>query len=817
MSDATGSAPGETSTAAPPVTYTTPPFYMPLPDDPRAPRFTNPDDELSLTRFFDSLDELFTRAKIIEDEVKKRWAIRYASGRIAEYWYSLPGLDAMTYPQFKAALEERYPNAIANRKYRMGDMDRLVAEFQKRIISSMSDYTDFYSRFQVIANHLCEKKYATTRDCSNAFQKALSTSPYWPAIKERLHIKLIDHDPGLPFKLKDLDDHTSFVIQGATVVGANSHEAASPSASTSVGVKVEEIKPLVVTLMKEMFTPVLSELQQQTTAAISAIAAVSTAASGNASMSGMPRRNNNGRCHYCGEVGHTIAECLHVEDDAKAGMVRRNAQGQVVLPGGGFPPRALSKPDATIGERVRIWHEQHPGQRATGTLSSNINTMLFEVSAPSSPEPLAPHQVFMLSDEDRCESIERELMQLRARKQVFDGVELVRRRPGQPVEKQLAPVPVPDPPTITRDLVPDEPSFPPPTPTSPPPANRPVIVSEPAAPAPPAVSSATTGGATHPYANARDATYLPPRDRNFGAPGRPYRANGNPGYVHRAPVQDPKIVDSVFARSMSAPLVTLSCQEILSLAPDIRTKVREMVTPRRVDQPHAANIQELESLPFAEDPIETTASAFAQITEEIETPTRVRGYLPAPEIMLSEGTPAGVYVVSDPFEQYLHHHHPEDDSHNVIVAAESHALRSIMATIDNKYKVECIVDPGSQIISMSAEVAKALSLSWDPMIRLNMQSANRSISRSLGLAHNVPFQIGGVTLYFQVHVIPDAAYDVLLGRPFDVLTQSRVKNFDNEDQTITIVDPNTGRATTIPTQIRGKRISPGEAFQASRI
>jgi hypothetical protein len=42
-------------------------------------------------------------------------------------------------------------------------------------------------------------------------------------------------------------------------------------------------------------------------------------------------------------------------------------------------------------------------------------------------------------------------------------------------------------------------------------------------------------------------------------------------------------------------------------------------------------------------------------------------------------------------------------------------------------------------------------------------------------------------------------YHILLGRPFNVLTESIIKNYANSDQTITICDPNTGKVTTIPT------------------
>ena len=51
----------------------------------------------------------------------------------------------------------------------------------------------------------------------------------------------------------------------------------------------------------------------------------------------------------------------------------------------------------------------------------------------------------------------------------------------------------------------------------------------------------------------------------------------------------------------------------------------------------------------------------------------------------------------------------------------------------------------------------------------------------------------------QVHILRAPAYDILLGRPFNVLTQSIIRNYADENQTITIIDPNTGRRATVPT------------------
>ena len=79
---------------------------------------------------------------------------------------------------------------------------------------------------------------------------------------------------------------------------------------------------------------------------------------------------------------------------------------------------------------------------------------------------------------------------------------------------------------------------------------------------------------------------------------------------------------------------------------------------------------------------------------------------------------------------------------------------------------------GSQIVAMAKAVAIQLGVAWDPDFRIKMQSANGQVELSKGLARNISFQLGEVTVYLQVHVINNPAYEVLLGRPFDVLTKT---------------------------------------------
>ena len=109
---------------------------------------------------------------------------------------------------------------------------------------------------------------------------------------------------------------------------------------------------------------------------------------------------------------------------------------------------------------------------------------------------------------------------------------------------------------------------------------------------------------------------------------------------------------------------------------------------------------------------------------------------------------------------------------------------------------------------MSVIYCHELGLPYDLTIQLNMQSANGTCNLLLGLACNVPFLINTLTFYLQVHIIQLPPYDVLLGCPINILTESIVYNFANEDQTITICDPNTSCTLTILTILQlGKSIT----------
>ena len=159
----------------------------------------------------------------------------------------------------------------------------------------------------------------------------------------------------------------------------------------------------------------------------------------------------------------------------------------------------------------------------------------------------------------------------------------------------------------------------------------------------------------------------------------------------------------------------------------------------------------------------------------------------------------GAIIIKDPYKVYLRTA-PEDHSSDCLtVTKESLVLRTILPLINHNQYVESVFDPSSQVIAMLEAACHVLALIYDPHIHLCMQLANCEVDETLGLTHNVPILVRGITLYIQFHIICNLAYDVLLGRPFDILVESIVRNYSNEDQTITIHDPNSRRIAKVPT------------------
>ena len=382
------------------------------------------------------------------------------------------------------------------------------------------------------------------------------------------------------------------------------------------------------------------------------------------------------------------------------------------------------------------------------------------------------HATYQLSTTDRIASLEAELFALKARRPGFAPTILTR---GQKKARNIS--------TEIEDEETDRP-VPPPVPVESTRCEKSITPTASPTPPPPAVVSIAPANSMpiepeHPFRNAQDATYAPPQSRNFAAPFKaPANKKPDIAYSNAPPIYSQEHAKELCDCAFKTPL-TITQEELLSLAPKVRARFREAITTRR----NLTKEDSAESHLYADD---------NRVTETYFAPTIAYQH---------RSPPPGTTVIPDLIETYYRGLAPgeEPDMEYLTVAKESHALRSIFPLVDNTQKIECVLDPGCQIVAMSENISHRLGIGYDPDIILHMLSANGAIDRSLSLARNVPFTLNGLTFYMQVHVIRSPAYEILLGHPFDVLTQSVVRNFMNAEQTITVHDPNTRHTVTIPT------------------
>ena len=275
----------------------------------------------------------------------------------------------------------------------------------------------------------------------------------------------------------------------------------------------------------------------------------------------------------------------------------------------------------------------------------------------------------------------------------------------------------------------------------------------PAAASPPPQSSATNSLPDASSAVAKSVPLKPsvpqtivPQVRPSDLKGKP-KDRAGPDFHYQCPIENKANAKVVFDRILDVS-IPVTARELLSLSPDVRKQVKESTTTKKVK--------------------------------------------------------AAAFVSVDPVSKYFQSLDPCECHDGLIIAKESHVLRSVVPIVDGCLPVECILDSGCQIVGMSRAVWMALKKELNPTHTVSMQSANGTIDRLLGIVKNLSFRFGTIELQLQVHIINDPVYDILLGRPFNVITESAIKNFRNEDQTITITDPNDScRVVTIQTHPRG--------------
>ncbi|KZT10268.1 uncharacterized protein LAESUDRAFT_755772 [Laetiporus sulphureus 93-53] len=238
---------------------------------------------------------------------------------------------------------------------------------------------------------------------------------------------------------------------------------------------------------------------------------------------------------------------------------------------------------------------------------------------------------FSLGAEDRIEALEQELFNLKQSRPVFNGSEKASEQAQPQAEPEKATESAPSTSVpAVMDAVPE-----------------------------------------HPFRLTRDVLYIPPNTRNFGQAPKP--GARDEAYRNAPPVYQSELATTVFERSMKSSAVTLSMEELLSISPDVRNKYHEACTLKHVVPPSVTGMATI---------FENAEDSSATIGQEEEFTCR--------------GEPLAVTgsIIPDPYDTYLKHIPNGDEPEQLTVAKGSHALQSIVTLINNKERVQAILDPG---------------------------------------------------------------------------------------------------------------------------
>ncbi len=240
-----------------------------------------------------------------------------------------------------------------------------------------------------------------------------------------------------------------------------------------------------------------------------------------------------------------------------------------------------------------------------------------------------------------------------------------------------------------------------------------------------------------------------------------------PQYKFTSNAEDNELLKAVIGRSLDAQ-ITISQRELLAISGEMRKHFKEATTPRRIPTVN-----------------------YIKADNDDEESTYVLQY--------SEGGNADRVVLT---------------------ASPIMRLRVITASINGEFDAECVLDQGSEIICMDKSVWRKITHSINPKVTMSMESANSQANSTYGICENLRFTICGVDLWFQVHVVENAPFQVLMGRPFFVYTQCITQDYANGVQEITIECPNTNKSYKLPTRPRykdlGKAKSNEPVFVESR-
>ncbi|KAG5640469.1 hypothetical protein DXG03_008548 [Asterophora parasitica] len=704
-----------------------------------------------LRRYFSNLELLFANCSITDEAEKKAYSCHYLNIDDHTLWKSIDGYTTDSYNDWKAKIFELHPGSKENARFNQTDLDLLLTTTRTTGICSLSKLGKFHHTYLNISNFLVSKGIIADLKRHKAFCSIFGLAA-WTQIQSQLNIVKPNHAVGTPYTITEILLAATFYFKQASTISTDAITMTPGPQGKSKEAIISSIQHLEQAI--NTFTGQIQHLETGTRGG----PPNQQLPPGPLPQNYLPPTRAPSPCNFCGGDNHYISACLEAECYIQDGKICQNTECRVAglmlevyqFEGTGPTTETLDIDDQ-IGvlehkllnlcryreafNGVKIWSKPPKGTFCSDPPKRDMPPHMSDASGPTTPSAAA--------SPDLMTSISRPTAAEKGKGHA-------------------------DPTPITHMLL--EPAAPQASriqPTSPP---VPLLPQSAPQPVPPHPHSPPI----HPFSNIPDNRYVLPSTHNLAATDW----CADPTYRMEAPITDAAKSTELFDCCLKSIMVSVG--KLCSVAPAIWGKLRKAITPKRVMTAVLGSI------------VEVPDNHYTSCIEELDTLLMVE------DAHSNSTPPPGALITTDIVDTYYQNLQPGKSPECVVVAKESHFLWSILMCIDAWEQVKCIMDSGCQIIAMSEEVCHDLHICYNPTVILHMQSANRTVDPSLGLAQNIPCTIGNITLYLQIHVIWNLAYDILLSRPFDVLTCSLVKMHLADETIITITNPNTHVVTSIP-------------------
>ena len=133
-------------------------------------------------------------------------------------------------------------------------------------------------------------------------------------------------------------------------------------------------------------------------------------------------------------------------------------------------------------------------------------------------------------------------------------------------------------------------------------------------------------------------------------------------------------------------------------------------------------------------------------------------------------------------------------------------MHKLKVTINGIHEEITLLDDGSEIVVIHEDIWKVSQVVINSNIKLCMQTVNGGIQHMPGCLEMLEIDVDGLKTWAHAFVIPDAPYQLLLGRPWQRLVRLK-KDEDDDDVHIIICDPcnksNLHRVATTPRPFQG--------------